>query len=316
MHSVQNLHKAVIPVGGLGTRLLPATKVLPKELLPVGRRPTVQYVVEEMRAAGLEYICFVTGRKKTLIQEHFDHDPELVRHLQDRGRDDLLAELAYLESGLHLTYIRQSGPQGLADALSLAEDFTDEQPFVVALGDSIICEPEAGGLLRRMIKEHLQNEAEATIAVETVPLEQVRHYGIVNPAKGTTEAEIFDVADLVEKPMPQDTPSNLAIAARFVFNPAIFPAIRDTTPGRGGEIQLTDVIRNLLQQGNKVQAVRLSSRQRRHDIGNFGGYFRAFLDFALMDRYFGAEIRSYLEEVATRINEWEDEELQTGEELD
>ncbi|MGB9880425.1 MAG: sugar phosphate nucleotidyltransferase, partial [Anaerolineae bacterium] len=136
MQKVQDVYKAVIPVGGLGTRLLPATKVLPKELLPVGRRPMVQYVVEEMRAAGLENICFVTGRRKTLIQEHFDHDPELVRHLQDRGLDELLAELAYLESGLHLTYIRQSGPQGLADALSLAEDFVAGQPFVLALGDS------------------------------------------------------------------------------------------------------------------------------------------------------------------------------------
>ncbi len=309
MHSAQDLHKAVIPVGGLGTRLLPVTKVLPKELLPVGRRPIVQYVVEEMRAAGLECICFVTGRKKTLIQEHFDHDPELVRHLQDRGRDELLAELAYLESGLHLTYIRQSGPQGLADALSLAEHFAGEEPFVVALGDSIIYEPEMGALLRRMMKEHIEKDAGATIAVETVPLEKVRQYGIVHPAKATTaKDDVFDVDDLVEKPRPQDAPSNLAIAARFVFSPAIFSAIRHTRPGQGGEMHLTDAIRILLRQGGKVQAVRLSPGQRRHDIGSFGGYFRAFLEFALMDRYFGDEVRGYLEEVAARKHEWEDDE--------
>jgi len=304
MHSAQDIHKAVIPVGGLGTRLLPATKVLPKELLPVGRRPTIQYVVEEMRAAGLEHICFVTGRKKTLIEEHFDHDPELARHLQDRGRDELLAELAYLESGLHLTYIRQSGPQGLADALSLAEDYVGGQPFVVALGDSIICEPEMGALLHRMIERHVESDAEATIAVEAVSQEKVRYYGIVCPAQDVVaKSDVFNVADVVEKPQPHKAPSNWAIAARFVFNPVIFSAIRRTRPGRRGEVQLTDAIRVLLHQGSKIQAVHLSPTQRRHDIGNFGGYFRAFLEFALMDRYFGDEVRNYLEEVTAREHE-------------
>jgi len=261
-------------------------------------------VVEEMRAAGLEHICFVTGRKKTLIEEHFDHDPELARHLQDRGRDELLAELAYLESGLHLTYIRQSGPQGLADALSLAEDYVGGQPFVVALGDSIICEPEMGALLHRMIERHVESDAEATIAVEAVSQEKVRYYGIVCPAQDVVaKSDVFNVADVVEKPQPHKAPSNWAIAARFVFNPVIFSAIRRTRPGRRGEVQLTDAIRVLLHQGSKIQAVHLSPTQRRHDIGNFGGYFRAFLEFALMDRYFGDEVRNYLEEVTAREHE-------------
>jgi UTP--glucose-1-phosphate uridylyltransferase len=309
MHKSQELSKAVIPVGGLGTRLLPATKVLPKELLPVGRRPMVQYVVEEMRAAGLENICFVTGRKKTLIQEHFDHDPELVHHLQDRGRDELLAELAYLESGLHLQYIRQSGPQGLTDAIALAEDFAGKQSFVMALGDSIICEPEMGTLVRKMIQAHLKNGADATIAVQTVPSEKIRNYNVAIPVESAqADADAFDVADVVARPRSAASASRWAFAARFVLGPTIFPAIRQTRVERGGEVQLIDVLRTLIHRGKKVQAVPLSSAQRWHDIGNFGGYFRAFLEFALTDPYFGDEVRSYLEEVAARPADWEHEE--------
>ncbi len=299
MYGVDDIQRAVIPVGGLGTRLLPATKVLPKEMLPVGRRPMVQYVVEEMRAAGLEHICFVTGRKKMLIQEHFDHDPELVRQLQDRGSDGLLAELAYLESGLHLTYVRQSGPQGLADALSLAEDFVDDLPFVVALGDSIICEPEIGTLLHSMMEAHVKSDAAATLAVEAVPGERTRYYSIAAPAS-RDKSGVFDVADIVDKPRNSETCGNLALAARFVFSPAIFAAIRNTHPARGGELQLSDAIRVLLRQGGRVQAMTLAPAQRRHDIGNFGGYFRAFLDFALSDEFYGDEVRGYLQEALAR----------------
>ena len=307
MYGSDDIQKAVIPVGGLGTRLLPATKVLPKEMLPIGRRPMVQYVVEEMRAAGLEHICFITGRKKALIQEHFDHDPELVRTLQDRGSDSLLAELAYLESGLHLTYIRQSGPQGLADALSLAEDFVDDLPFVVALGDSIICEPEIGTLLHQMIEEHVKAHAEATLAVEAVPIERARYYNIATPAS-RAKSPVFEVADIVDKPRNNETCGNWALAARFVFSPSIFAAMRNTRPSRGGELLLSDAIRMLLRQGGKVQAVCLSPDQRRHDIGNFGGYFRAFLDFALADEYFGDEVRSYLQEAIARQDHDRNEE--------
>jgi UTP--glucose-1-phosphate uridylyltransferase len=306
MTTSDTVQKAVIPVGGLGTRLLPVTKVLPKELLPVGRRPVIQYVVEEMRAAGMEHICLVTGRKKTLIQEHFDHDPELVRHLQDHGRDELLAELAYLESGLHLSYIRQSGPQGLADALSLAEAFVGEEPFVVALGDSIIREPVTGAFLRRIINQHASNGVAATIAVETVAEDRVRHYGIVHPAAPVGDCdEVFEIDDVMERPEPEEAPSNWAMAARFVFGPQIFPAIRGTRPAWGGETLLSDAIRILLQRGAKVQAVRLSPVQERHDIGNFDGYFRSFVDFALMDPYFREEVLSYLQEACAREPDWE-----------
>ena len=303
------VQKAIVPVGGLGTRLLPVTKVLPKEMLPVGRRPVIQYVVEEMRAARLEHICLVTGRRKSLIQEHFDHDPELVRRLQYYGRDDLLAELAYLESGLHITYIRQSGPQGLADAIGLAESFVGDEPFVVALGDSIIREPHMGGLLRRMIERHLANGAVATVAVEEVAPERTKQYDIVRPSETVhDEDEFFPLDDIIDQPDAEEAPSHWALAARYVLGPEIFSAIRRTRPAWGGETQLTDALRILLQQGHGMQAIRLLPSQERHDIGSFDGYFRTFLDFALMDPLFGERARAYLREACARHPELQTED--------
>jgi UTP--glucose-1-phosphate uridylyltransferase len=297
MYTTEDVRKAVIPVGGLGTRLLPLTKVLPKELLPVGRRPVVQYVVEEMRAAQMEHICLVTGRKKSLIQEHFDHDPELVRHLQDRGSDELLAELAYLESGLNLTYIRQSGPQGLADAVGLVEDFASSKPFVVALGDSMICEQRPGNLVRRMIQEHITNGAVATVAVEAVSLDRTHLHTMVCPRSSTPGGDApFAITDLVPRPVSDQAPSTWALASRFVFSPAVFAAIRNTRPDSGNETQLTDAIRILAREGYGVQAIPLSQSQRRLDIGTFRGYYRAFLEFALRDPDFAEEVRTYLEQ--------------------
>jgi UTP--glucose-1-phosphate uridylyltransferase len=260
----------------------------------------VQYVVEEMRAARMDHICLVTGRKKTLIQEHFDHDPELVRHLQDRGSDELLAELAYLESGLNLTYIRQSGPQGLADAVGLVEDFARSKPFVVALGDSMICEQRPGNLVRRMIQEHLAHDAVATVAVEAVPIEHTHLHTIVRPAASVPKEETpFMIADLVQRPAGDQTPGKWALASRFVFSPGVFSAIRKTRPDSGNETQLTDTIRILAREGHRVQAVPLSPSQRRLDIGTFRGYYRAFLEFALRDPDFAEEVRTYLEQATT-----------------
>lgn len=303
MVKAEQIRKAIIPVGGLGTRLLPATKALPKELLPVGRRPMVQYVVEEMRAAGLENICFVTGRKKALIQEHFDHDPELVRYLQDKRSDGLLAELAYLESGLHLTYIRQGGPQGVADALSLAEDWVGGSAFVAALGDSIICESDMGALLRSMITEHQKGGIAAVIAVEPNTRDRSRHHSLVVPADSeSVTGGAFEVAQIVDKQRASDTKRDWTIAARYVFGPAIFEAIRCTRPARSGELQLVDALRMLLRQGERVRAVCLKPGQRHHDIGNFDGYFRACIEFALADDELGPEMREYVQDCLQRTS--------------
>ena len=286
--------KVVVPVAGLGTRLLPATKSQPKEMLPVGRKPVVQYVVEELQAADLDQILFVTGRKKTAIEDHFDADPELVRQLSGGGGYAMLDEISYTETDTRFFYIRQSVPRGLADAVYHGREFTGDSHFVVALGDSIIKSREGGSFLRDMVAAHLASGAACTVAVESVEPDEVFRYGIVKPAEGASPDGVFEIEDLIEKPRPDAAPSNLAIAARYIFSPEIYEAIHRTAPDRNGEQQLTDSIRLLIQLGHKVQAMQLRPTERRYDIGNFESYFRAFIDFALADEKYGYMVRQYL----------------------
>ncbi|NLG49209.1 MAG: UTP--glucose-1-phosphate uridylyltransferase [Chloroflexi bacterium] len=278
----------------MGTRLLPATKSQPKEMLPVGRRPVVQYVVEELQAAGLNQILFVTGRKKSAIEDHFDADPELIRTLSAGGGYEMLKELNFTETDASFFYTRQSTPKGLADAVYHARRFVGDSHFVVALGDSIIMSREGSSFVQDMIATHLQSGAACTVAVEEVNPEDVYRYGIVKPKAGMEDAQDFDLEDLIEKPRVDTAPSNLAIAARYVFSPAIFKAIGRTVPDRNGELQLTDSIRLLIQLGHRVRAIRLRAGERRYDIGNFESYFKAFIDFALADEKYGYLVRQYL----------------------
>lgn len=287
------IRKAVIPVAGPGTRLLPATKSQPKEMLPVGRKPTVQYVVEELAQAGITQVLFVTGRKKTSIEDHFDRDPELERRLA--ATDDELRNELETSSGLSFFYTRQSVQAGNADAVRQAADFVGDEPFVVAFGDTIIHSDGRQTLLQRMIHAHQQRGAACTLAVEEVSPEDIFRYGVVGPAAGQApNAEGFTLASLVEKPETAAAPSNLAIAPRYVFNRSIFDAIAATLPGRGGELWLTDSISILLKQGLMVQALTLLESERRYDIGTFETYFKAFIDFALRDDRYGYMIRQYL----------------------
>ncbi len=289
--------KGVIPVAGMGTRLLPATKSQPKEMLPVGRRPVVQYVVEELQAAGLGQLLFVTGRKKTAIEDHFDPDPELVRTLSTGGGYALLDELAFTETNTRFFYTRQSTPRGLGDAVNHAREFVGDEHFVVALGDSIIQCHDGSAYLRTLMDAHLAAGAACTVAVEEVAREDVYRYGVVKPA-GEIGDGAFEVDDLVEKPRVEAAPSNLAIAARYAFSPAIFDALARTAPDRNGELQLTDAIKLLLQLGHRVIAVPLREGERRYDIGNFESYFLAFIDFALADEKYGYMVRQYLKRKA------------------
>ncbi len=298
---VSSIVKAVIPVAGMGTRLLPATKSQPKEMLPVGRRPVVQYVVEELESAGLNQILFVTGRKKTAIEDHFDADPELVRLLSAADSYTLLEELNYTETDATFYYTRQSTPLGLADAVRHAERFVGDEPFVVALGDSIIRNGSEGSLCRSLIEAHIVSGAGCTIALEEVAPEDTYRYGVVAPVAGADLTGAFEIDDLVEKPMPGTAPSSLAIAARYVFSPAIFEAIRRTAPDRKGELQLTDSIRLLKQLGHTVYGLRLRAGERRYDIGNFESYFTAFIDFALADEKYGYMVRQYLKRKAREL---------------
>ena len=287
-----DINIAVVPVAGLGTRLLPATKSQPKEMLPVGRKPVVQYVVEELARAGMRRILFVTGPGKASIENHFDLNPELIELLRETGKEDLLADLEFERAAVQYFYTRQRQTLGLGHAVLCARPFVGHQPFVVALGDSIIGMHAESDVVRRMTRCFGENGAAAVVAFEEVPPAEVVHYGVANPRTG---GEIFEVDDLVEKPSPSEAPSNLAIAARYVLSPAIFDALEATPPGKGGEIQLTDAIRAVIRGGGRVYGVRLGPEERRYDIGNFDAYFQAFVEFALADPRCGAALRRHME---------------------
>jgi UTP--glucose-1-phosphate uridylyltransferase len=280
-------------VAGHGTRLLPATKSQPKEMLPVARKPIVQYVAEELVANGIHQVLFVTGRNKTSIENHFDLDPELERALSDKK--DLLEELQFEDAGMHYFYTRQRMQKGLGDAILCGENFAGEQPFVVALGDSILGLNAQSRALSRMVDLFESRSASCVIAVEEVPNEETSHYGIIEPAE--LNGESMRVVNMVEKPKPSEAPSNLAIAGRYIFSPLIFDMIRGVKPDRRGEVQLTDAIQRLCEEGRRVLAVKLPPNERRYDIGNFPSYFETFVEFALADPIYGADFRRRLEKM-------------------
>ncbi|HYP08355.1 MAG TPA: UTP--glucose-1-phosphate uridylyltransferase [Bryobacteraceae bacterium] len=294
------IRSAIVPVAGFGTRLLPATKSQPKEMLTVARKPIVQYVAEELVANGLSQILFVTSRAKTSIENHFDSEPELMRMLKDSNKTELLDAVNLEELQAHFFYTRQRVQRGLGDAILCGESFAGEQPFVVALGDSIVGLNAQSRAISRMVELFESKHASCVIAVEEVPMEETMHYGIVrvdNEAQG-----YLRVLNLVEKPKPGEAPSNLAIAGRYVFSPLIFDMIRGVTPDKRGEIQLTDAIQTLCEEGRRVFAVKLPPNEKRYDIGNFPSYFETFVEFALADPVYGAEFRQTVERLLKKTD--------------
>jgi len=285
---------AVVPVAGLGTRLLPATKSQPKEMLPIGRKPVVQYVVEELARGGMRRILFITGPGKASIENHFDLNAELVQVLRENGKEDLLAELSFDRAPIQYFYTRQRQQLGLGHAVSCAEPFIGNQPFAVALGDSVIGLNAESDIIDRMTKCFVENKAEAVIAFTEVARDRVPYYGVAKPRE---DSDIFELEDVIEKPSVDQAPSNLVIAARYVFAPAIFEALGQIQPGSGGEYQLTDAIRLIIQGGGKVYGVRLRPHERRYDVGNFDSYFQAFVEFALADEKHGPALRDYLKNI-------------------
>jgi UTP--glucose-1-phosphate uridylyltransferase len=289
---------AVVPVAGRGTRLLPLTKSQPKEMLPIGRKPVVQYVVEELARCGLRRLLFVTGPGKAAIENHFDIDVELIAHLRESGKERLLAELAFEREDLEYFYTRQRRQLGLGHAVLCAKPVVDDQPFVVALGDSVIGIHAESTVVAEMIRQFDRQRADAVIAFVEVPPEKVVHYGIAQP-KGGSQA-VFELADLVEKPGVDEAPSTLAVCARYVFSPVIFQYLERTPPGKGDEIQLTDAVRMLIADGRKALGVCLPPKVRRFDVGSFESYFLAFAEFALADDEYGPSLRQRLGELLGR----------------
>jgi UTP--glucose-1-phosphate uridylyltransferase len=289
-----DINIAVVPVAGLGTRLLPATKSQPKEMLPVGRKPVVQYVVEELTRVGMRQVLFVTGPGKASIENHFDLNGELTQALRESGKEELLAELAFERTPVQYFYTRQRQTLGLGHAVLCARSFVGNRPFVVALGDSIIGMHAESDVVARMTQCFRDQQASAVIAFEEVPLAEVSQYGIAKPR---TSGEIFEIEDLVEKPLQDEAPSRLAIAARYVLAPSVFDELARTPPGKGGEIQLTDAIRRVIRNGGRAYGVRLQPDERRYDIGNLEAYFQAFVEFALADPRYGASVRRHVEQL-------------------
>jgi len=274
------INLAVIPVAGRDTSLLPLTKSQPKEMLPVGRKPVVQYVVEELVHCNVHRLLFITGPGKATIEDHFDINEELIRHLRLTGKEDLLAELAFEREEAEYCFTRQRRQLGLGHAVLCAEPFVNGSRFVVALGDTILGRRTPSSIVKRMVDlfERNSGDIKGVIAFDEVPLAEVVHYGIAKP--GASRGDFFELDDLIEKPPADATPSCLAVAARYVFSPDIFHYLRRTEPGVGGKIQLTDAIRTMLRDGKKMLGVRLPNGEERYDIGSFESYYRAFFDFA------------------------------------
>lgn len=284
---------AILPVAGRGTRLLPLTKSQPKEMLPVGRKPVVQWVIEELARCGVNRLLFVTGPGKTAIENHFDIDVELIDHLRHTGKEDLLEELAFERQDIDFLYTRQRRQLGLGHAVLCGRPMVGDQPFVVALGDSFIGPTGDSRIVERMIDCFDGEGADAVIAFEEVPAADVVHYGIAQPA-GSSDGSHFVLSDVVEKPTVATAPSNLAIAGRYVCSAKLFDYLENTAPGQGGEIQFTDALRACIRDGGKVLGVRLLPGERRFDVGNFGSYFQAFLEMALRDPEYGEQVCSQI----------------------
>ena len=276
------INTAIVPVAGLGTRLLPLTQAMAKELLPLAGKPTLQYVLEELWLSGVRRTILVTSPAKSTIAGCFQQDVELEQHLQETGKPELLKQLwSQSPAGaMQLETAIQTEQLGLGHAVAVGESLADGQPVVVALGDCVIDSPSRGGVVQRMIDLFDQKQADIVIAFETVPPDKVNRFGIAKPL---SDDPVFELADLVEKPSPSAAPSNLAVAARYVFSPQIFAAMRTTARGKNNEIQLTDAIRQMIHSGARAWGVQLAADERRFDMGNLESYTESFIHFALAD---------------------------------
>jgi UTP--glucose-1-phosphate uridylyltransferase len=285
------IRKAVLPVAGLGTRFLPATKAQPKEMLPLVDKPLVQYAVEEVSASGIPLVIFVTGRGKNAIENHFDVSLELEHELAGRGKEDLRRQLRSISGLLQISYVRQQEPRGLGHAILTARGLVGDEPFAVALSDDVI--DSRVPCLRQMMAV-FERYGTSVVAIQRVRRETVSSYGIIRGLPVDDEnwrGRLYRVEDMVEKPKPRKAPSNLAIIGRYILTPGIFAELAATRPGAGGEIQLTDALRSLLA---KEPVYGYVFEGRRHDAGSKLGFLEATVEMALRRPDLAKEFRRYL----------------------
>ncbi len=282
------VRKAVIPAAGLGTRFLPATKAQPKEMLPIVDKPTIQYIVEEAIASGIEDILIVTGRGKRAIEDHFDKSYELEDILKRKGEDELLTLVQSISNLANVNYVRQKEPRGLGHAIYCARSFIGNEPFAVLLGDDIV--DSEVPCLKQMIEVYEKYNT-TVLGVQRVAQEDVSKYGIIKCTE--VDQRIFQVEDMVEKPDQDKAPSNVAILGRYIIEPDIFTYLEKVTPGKGGEIQLTDALRMLLSSGSMIAYDFIG---KRYDVGNKLGFLQATVEFALKRDDIRADFSSYLKD--------------------
>ena len=280
--------KAVIPAAGLGTRFLPATKAQPKEMLPIVDKPTIQYIVEEAVASGIEDIIIITGRSKRAIEDHFDKSYELESELEKNEKLDLLELVSNISNMANIYFIRQKEPKGLGHAIYCAKTFIGNEPFAVLLGDDIV---DAKKPCLKQMMEIYEKYNSSILGVQQVEPENVSKYGIVDCKK--IEDRIFEVFNLVEKPSKESAPSNIAILGRYIITPKIFEHLERTKPGKGGEIQLTDALLSLSKE-EKMFAYDFVGR--RYDVGNRMGFLEATIDFALKREDLRDELVAYMKQ--------------------
>jgi UTP--glucose-1-phosphate uridylyltransferase len=287
----KKVRKAVLPAAGMGTRFLPATKAQPKEMLPIVDKPLIQYAVEECVASGIEHIIIVTGRGKNAIEDHFDSSPELARFLEEHNKSDL-ANLVYRISNMvRFSYTRQKEPLGLGHAVLTARDLVGDEPFAVLLGDVIL---DSAVPATRALADVYEATGVGALTVEPVPLERIHLYGVADtvPAPGQRWGNLLlRVRDLIEKPTPEQAPSNLAVTGRYVLPPDIFDCIERTKPGAGAEIQLTDALR-LLASEKGLWALIYEGKS--YDAGDKLGFLKATVEMALKNPELGEDFRAYL----------------------
>lgn len=265
--------KAIIPAAGLGTRFLPATKAQPKEMLPIVDKPTIQYIIEEAIASGIEEILIITGRNKKCIEDHFDKSVELEIELEKSGKSELLELVQDISGMVDIHYIRQKEPRGLGHAIHCAKTFVGNEPFAVLLGDDVV---DADKPCLKQLIDCYDEYKTSILGVQEVQIENVNKYGIVNGIH--IEDRVYKVKDLVEKPSVEEAPSNVAILGRYIITPAIFGILENTAPGKGGEIQLTDALKTLIKQ-EAMYAYTFEGK--RYDVGDKLGFLEATVEYAL-----------------------------------
>ena len=299
--SIKKIRKAVIPAAGLGTRVLPATKAQPKEMLVIVDKPALQYLVEELLEAGIEEILIITGRNKGSIENHFDYSYELERTLEENGKKDLLKVVNHISEMSNIYYVRQKKPLGLGHAISCAESFVGDEPFVVLLGDDIIYTDRRKGqfpVTKQLIEKYNELQGGTILGVQEVPHKNVSKYGIIKPLKQFDEKTVI-VEDFVEKPLVNEAPSNLAALGRYVLEPEIFSYLKNTKPGKGGEIQLTDAILAMKNNGEKLYAYNFDGL--RYDTADKFGMFVANVEFGLRHEELKDRVKEYLKNLIKEL---------------